>query len=85
MNVFECDIVGLYWLDSNVFQGSQYAVSDSKANWAVSKYFCEQDNATLGALISQEEQTFLRETFEDPDVTYAPGYLRNTHSNRVIM
>ena len=61
---------GLFWLSRNVYQGSQYAVSESKSNWAVAKYSCERDDAVLATVPTESHQLYLRDSFEDTTIWY---------------
>ena len=61
---------GLYWTESNRFNGISYAASDTRSSWTAARDACDLDNATLAIVTSTVYDTFLKQQFIDTNIRY---------------
>ena len=55
----------MYWLPGQRLNGTEYAISDVKADWLDAKDACHSDGAILAIVETGDEDNFLRDTFID--------------------
>ena len=69
-SLFQHVASGIFWSFGDVYNGRQYGVSSVRKTWLDAKESCEQDDATLAVITSEEEHVTLSARFVDASIMY---------------
>ena len=58
-------VAGIYWLDSNIVQGMQYALSTSRTTWQEAEVVCRNESARLAHVDSESCQQFIADGLQN--------------------